>query len=108
MAEYKACPNKEMAIYILDFIRRGYEKKLNEGQGGCQKYIEALQMGIDALNNKPEEVKHATWYLNENGSGMCSNCRVTQKDVWDFDKWQNYCGHCGAKMDGKDINVPSK
>lgn len=50
------------------------------------------------------KVKHATWYLNKNGSGMCSNCRVTQKDVWDFDKWQTYCGHCGAKMDGSDTD----
>lgn len=55
MYEYKACPNKEMAIYILDFIKWNYEKHLNEdGQGGCKKYVEALQMGIDALRKQKE------------------------------------------------------
>ena len=47
----KACANKEMAIDILEFIKMNYEKHLNEdGQVGCLKYVEALQMGIDALN----------------------------------------------------------
>ena len=49
-SEIKMCANEEMAIDILEFIKRNYEKHLNEdGQAGCQKYIEALQMGIDAL-----------------------------------------------------------
>ena len=51
MTELKMCANEDMAIYILDFIKRNYEKRLNEdGQAGCQKYVEALQMGIDALS----------------------------------------------------------
>ena len=47
------------------------------------------------------EVKHGTWKLNKDGSGTCNQCKSTQKNVWDYDNWQNYCGHCGAKMDGK-------
>lgn len=45
--KYKMCPNADMAIYILDFIKRSYEKALDKE--GVQKYVEALQMGIDAL-----------------------------------------------------------
>ena len=52
MAEFKACANKEMAIYILEFIKRNYEKDSN--QAGVRKYIEALQMGIDALRTPKE------------------------------------------------------
>lgn len=48
--QYKMCPNADMAIYILDFIKRGYEKKYQDA--GVQKYIEALQMGIDALEKQ--------------------------------------------------------
>ena len=47
MAEYKWCANEEMAIYILEFIKRGYDK--NYQDDGVKKYTEALQMGIDAL-----------------------------------------------------------
>lgn len=47
MAEYKMCANEDMAIYILDFIKRGYENKYQDA--GVQKYIDALQMGIDAI-----------------------------------------------------------
>lgn len=50
MAEYKMCANEDMAIYILEFIKRGYEKNFQDA--GVQKYIEALQMGIDALGER--------------------------------------------------------
>ena len=44
-------------------------------------------------------VKHGKWELHLDGSGTCNRCNFTSKNVWDFDSWQNYCGHCGAKMD---------
>lgn len=46
------------------------------------------------------EVRHGEWVLHKDGSGTCSECQFTQKNVWDFENWQNFCGHCGAKMDG--------
>lgn len=46
---YKMCANPSMAIEILEFIKHSYEK--HNDQVGVQKYIEALQMGIDALKN---------------------------------------------------------
>lgn len=54
MAEYKACANEEMAIEILDFIKQNYEKYSDKS--GVKKYIEALQMGIDALTADVVEV----------------------------------------------------
>lgn len=85
------CANEEMAIEILEFIKRNYEKHLNEdGQVGCQKYIEALQMGIDALkkdNNDADEGFYDDiggyheagmgWNPNGNWCGECSQstCR---------------------------------
>ena len=56
----------------------------------------------DAINRiaKVKEVKHGEWKLNKDGSGICSECGRTQKNVWDYDNSQNFCGHCGAKMDG--------
>lgn len=44
------------------------------------------------------KIKRGKWTLNKDGSGTCSQCNRTQKNVWDYDNWQNYCGHCGAKM----------
>ena len=52
MSEYKMCANAEMAIYILEFIKRNYEK--HSDQAGVQKYSEALQMGSDALKGGME------------------------------------------------------
>ena len=40
------CANKDEAIMILDFIKNQYEK---QDAVGCLKYIEALEMGINAL-----------------------------------------------------------
>ena len=39
-----------LLIEILDFIKRNYEKHLD--QAGVQKYIDAIQMGIDALRDR--------------------------------------------------------
>lgn len=47
------------------------------------------------------EVVHGKWELHLDGSGTCNRCNFTSENVWDFDTWQNYCGHCGAKMDGE-------
>ena len=38
------------------------------------------------------------WKFHKDGSGTCSECHTTQKNIWDYDNWQNFCGHCGAKM----------
>ena len=47
------------------------------------------------------EVRHGTWTLHSDGSGTCSECGFTQKNVWDYDNQQRFCGVCGAKMDGE-------
>ena len=51
--EYKACANAEMAIEIFEFIKGEYEKRYQDA--GIQKYVEALQMGIDALKGGDAE-----------------------------------------------------
>lgn len=61
------------------------------GYEDCGNYI-----SVDAV-----EVVHGQWKFHKDGSGTCNRCGFTQKNVWDYDNWQNYCGHCGAKMDGK-------
>jgi hypothetical protein len=81
--EIKMCANKEMAIDILEFIKSNYEKHLNEdGQAGCQKYIEALQMGIDALNTNiswtsiVERVPSRNEYLTIREDNACYYTRL--------------------------------
>ena len=42
--------------------------------------------------------REGKWKLHRDGGGTCSVCHFTQRSVWDYDNWQNYCGVCGAKM----------
>ena len=46
--------------------------------------------------------KHGAWKLNDDGSGTCSECGRTQRGVWDYDSYQQFCGCCGAKMNIKE------
>ena len=46
------------------------------------------------------EVRHARWINPQNGNATCSYCRFRQKGIYDDDNEQNFCGVCGAKMDG--------
>ena len=45
------------------------------------------------------EVVHGYWKLWRDGSGTCSNCRRTTRNVWDYDSSFRFCPDCGAKMD---------
>lgn len=45
-----------------------------------------------------ESKSEGEWKFHKDGSGTCSECHITQKNIWDYDNWQNFCGHCGAKM----------
>jgi hypothetical protein len=48
----------------------------------------------------PESIRpKGRWRLNKDGSGTCSECHRTRNDVWDMDNWDNFCSHCGAKME---------
>lgn len=71
------------------------------------KYTPAFSLGMGAaaaeIQGLPAadvvEVRHGRWKFGRGGCGTCSECGRTQSGVWDYDTWQNYCGHCGAKMD---------
>lgn len=54
------------------------------------------QPTIDPESLRPK----GRWRLNKDGSGTCSECHRTRNDVWDMDNWDNFCSHCGAKMEG--------
>jgi PHP family Zn ribbon phosphoesterase len=53
------------------------------------------QPTIDPESLRPK----GKWRLNKDGSGTCSECHRTRNDVWDMDNWNNFCSHCGAKME---------
>jgi hypothetical protein len=70
---------------------------LNNGKFDClMNNNHSINCSADVV-----EVVHSKWILYTDGSGECERCHTRQKNVWDFENWQNFCGHCGAKMDGK-------
>lgn len=83
-------PNPDpYSITPYEFVRRG------------------LNIAYSIIKTQPtadvQEVRHAEWVLQENKhpEAVCSNCgrEVVYQIVnnrWEF---ENYCPHCGAKMD---------
>ena len=47
-------------------------------------------------------VRHGRWIYRKRGWAECSECHHNFVDVYDLDNSDNYCRHCGAKMDGGD------
>lgn len=78
-----------------EYIERGALLEILENQGHAD--IDDV-LNIPAADVAP--VVHGKWRLNKDGSGTCNQCHFTQKNVWDMDRWQRYCGVCGALMDG--------
>ena len=55
----------------------------------------ALNESINYTNEK------FYWKIIKNSNYVkCSNCGKTFLDVYDLDNYDNYCRHCGAKMEG--------
>lgn len=73
-----------------------------------QDEIHIMVSGMERIRDSVEDapaadvapVVHGKWKFNMDGSGTCDQCNFTQMHVWDYDNWQNYCGVCGARMDG--------
>jgi Lar family restriction alleviation protein len=66
---------------------------------------QAIQKVADAWNSRAinaEKQIEGVWKFNKSGSGTCSECGMTQNNVWDYDGFQRFCGCCGAKMKGGD------
>ena len=83
---------------MKEYIER--EKALDITKRTSGDYATAFSMirQLPAADVAP--VVHGRWKLLDSGNGTCSECHFTQKNVWDYDGWQSYCGVCGAKMDG--------
>ena len=64
-------------------------------KGGCQLpcYLKTLVLTMPTI--EAESVNHAYVITDEDGNIECSNCGSSNC----FD---NYCGNCGAKMDGRE------
>lgn len=83
---FKVCAN---VMKNQLFIR---EKMLLEENPECEHFISDEDVA---------EAVHSKWMLYTDGSGECERCHMRQKNVWDYEGWQNFCGYCGAKMDGE-------
>lgn len=78
---------------------------LRAGKGVLFEYMKQYRESVlQIIDTQPTvdaaPVKTGKWKLHINGSGTCDQCRTTQRAVWDYDNWQNFCGHCGAQMIG--------
>lgn len=79
----------------------------------CDRCPNCKPSECEFFKNKADyvEVRHGKWEAKEHTSistnrhyytFRCSECKR-----WNGTHRQNYCPNCGAKMNGKDINVPT-
>ena len=88
---------REALLVKLEQIAREPDYQ-HEGEDWLNGVIIAQEEVIDAPAADVVERKRGEWTLNKDGSGTCNQCHFTQKNVWDYDSAQNYCGVCGADM----------
>ena len=55
------------------------------------------------------EDNRAYWVIRKWGDwARCSRCGFTNKDAYDLENCQNFCGHCGADMRYTGLILESK
>lgn len=68
----------------------------NYGENKCRTLCAArkgcfVRSGAERLYNADyRKQSEGEWELHKDGSGTCSECHFTQKNVWDYDNWQNF------------------
>lgn len=83
------------------FMQKAHLLSDMSDDGVGSKYLVIPAKDFDYIvDHSMSPIKHGKWINCMNGNATCSECRIRQKDVYDFDNEQHYCGHCGAKMDG--------
>jgi hypothetical protein len=63
---------------------------------------DAIRIATSLIEANYVKQREGKWKLGSYGFGTCSECNFTQASIWDYDNYQNYCGHCGAKMSLED------
>ena len=86
------CLKRETSGTDIDCNRRNCDEcSLCYEQGNMGEQKEALDMAIEALEQKP---KHGRWEnVRENNIGGCSECGCCGR------AWMNFCWNCGAEME---------
>lgn len=96
-----------------EYIERDmyYQKTNDLSKGGCGDYSLyrlAINDCVKVLDEMPAAdvapVRHGRW-INENFYTHCSDCgKMAIYDKYGQEVESDYCPHCGAKMDGGDLN----
>ena len=87
-----------MRLIDADVLEKNLDKEFKKVKDPLYAIDIALEKTptIDAV-----PVVRGKWTLHDNGDGTCDQCHCYQKHIWDYDNWQNFCGHCGADMRGE-------
>lgn len=102
MNEIKFCNNESMALRIIRFIKKEYEKRHNENdEDGVKKYIEALSMAEDALKMRTKEKVQTK---NTKYNFYCPSCGkdlgLEREDISVYDmEPPKFCENCGKALD---------
>ena len=119
MARYidadKLCDSLRESYNLLFDIYK--KSKDNDAATLCEAQLNTFMECIIRANTQPTadvvEVKYGEWFTLDDCANEGVYCSVCHKKVYKkcYAKQKvksNYCPNCGAKMDGKDINVSCK
>ena len=84
---------KERAIELLKNFNQ-YDEPNCMSYWDCDECVEALYMGIEAIQQMPKRGKWLN-YLKEGLKWKCSECGSKYTTPW------HYCPYCGARMELK-------
>lgn len=63
-------------------------------------YIGTIKGIVDSMPTIEPERKTGHWKFDwRHDKATCSECRHTFRCVFDIDNFDNFCRHCGAKME---------
>ena len=74
------------------------DSDMQKWDSGCWIRYGMFEKNLKDTPTTEAEQKRGHWKLLNNGDATCSECGRTHKNVWDFDTWDNFCRHCGARM----------
>lgn len=87
------------------FARQGWQcpicGRVYSPDTGICRYCDKGTTADSTPKSEQPEQKTGVWLIRRFGAdAQCSECKTFFSDVYDMENSDNYCRHCGAKMEG--------
>lgn len=92
----------ELIYRLMEIVREMQYEDVDDEETAVSAYLDSILRVkcMPTIYPDSDHIRHGHWIVSNKSSwSKCSVCKRHFLYVWDYDNADEYCRHCGAKMD---------